>query len=607
MSDLRVERSATVDVDLGERADGRARPEDGWRQAAEAIPAARDLDQALLSISNLILSQLDADIAGVFLLEGDRLAMRCCVGNRVAETARLRIRAGEGLAGRVLLTGKPCTVHAYGNDQHISGHFNHLAELECARGAMGVPMLVGGEPVGVLEVWRRDDRAFDEADVRTLAGLAALATIAIDNARLYDAQVRSVAELATARADLQAQVDRLHRSAALQQELLSALLLGEGLPALAETVHRAVGCGVAILSAHGDVLAVQPSGLDGRRIGEVVGRRASRDPKTFRAVVDGQAVWAQQVLAGNDRLGVVCVLGEDAAEDQLRVVGGQLALACALHHLEQRAAHRARAAARDEVLWDLVRGPRSNRVAAIARAERLHIDLHGPRQIVVGDLALGVVAESESWDTKTSNRAHRDLGRVAASVVERHQDHMAGVQGDRLVVLVAGDVDVEALVAQVREDLRTALPTVQSWWGTSTPRRDPLALDDAYDEGEVTATIARRLGVDRVLRFEELGVVRLLVGGTEAGQMGTYVDDVIGPLLDYDRTKDGELLKTLQAYFDADCSQKAAADALFVHHKTLSYRLRQIRELTRLDLNRHADRMRADLALRIHLISRGQG
>ena len=81
------------------------------------------------------------------------------------------------------------------------------------------------------------------------------------------------------------------------------------------------------------------------------------------------------------------------------------------------------------------------------------------------------------------------------------------------------------------------------------------------------------------------------------------MDDVIGPLLEYDRTKDGELLKTLRAYFDADCSQRAAADTLFIHHKTLSYRLKQIRELTGLDLNCHTDRMRTDLALRIHLVA----
>ena len=42
-----------------------------------------------------------------------------------------------------------------------------------------------------------------------------------------------------------------------------------------------------------------------------------------------------------------------------------------------------------------------------------------------------------------------------------------------------------------------------------------------------------------------------------------------------------------------------AAERLFVHHKTLRYRLERIKHLTGLDLSRHEDRMRADFALRL--------
>lgn len=38
---------------------------------------------------------------------------------------------------------------------------------------------------------------------------------------------------------------------------------------------------------------------------------------------------------------------------------------------------------------------------------------------------------------------------------------------------------------------------------------------------------------------------------------------------------------------------------MYVHHKTLRYRMEKIRQLTGLDLNRHEDRMRADFALRL--------
>jgi DNA-binding PucR family transcriptional regulator len=74
---------------------------------------------------------------------------------------------------------------------------------------------------------------------------------------------------------------------------------------------------------------------------------------------------------------------------------------------------------------------------------------------------------------------------------------------------------------------------------------------------------------------------------------------VTGPLVDYDRAHGAALVQTLRAFFDADCSQRVAAERLFIHHKTLRYRLERIKQMTGLDLNRHEDRMRADFALRL--------
>ena len=88
---------------------------------------------------------------------------------------------------------------------------------------------------------------------------------------------------------------------------------------------------------------------------------------------------------------------------------------------------------------------------------------------------------------------------------------------------------------------------------------------------------------------------RLLVGGHEDPDLKTFVAAVTQPLLDYDAGHDGALLATLRAFLQAECSQRAAAERLFIHHKTLRYRLEQIRSLTGLDLSKHSDRVRADL------------
>ena len=103
----------------------------------------------------------------------------------------------------------------------------------------------------------------------------------------------------------------------------------------------------------------------------------------------------------------------------------------------------------------------------------------------------------------------------------------------------------------------------------------------------------------------EVAFARLLLGSGDAPDLQAFVREVTGPLIDYDSKNDGSLLRTLRAFFDADCSQRTAAERLFVHHKTLRYRLGRIQQLTGLDLGHHEDRMRADLALRLLQVNAG--
>jgi DNA-binding PucR family transcriptional regulator len=57
-------------------------------------------------------------------------------------------------------------------------------------------------------------------------------------------------------------------------------------------------------------------------------------------------------------------------------------------------------------------------------------------------------------------------------------------------------------------------------------------------------------------------------------------------------------MDTLRAYLDTNCHQRETAAKLFVHAKTVKYRLEVIEKLTGLSLSEHHDRMRAHIAVR---------
>jgi DNA-binding PucR family transcriptional regulator len=211
------------------------------------------------------------------------------------------------------------------------------------------------------------------------------------------------------------------------------------------------------------------------------------------------------------------------------------------------------------------------------------------------------LAAAHGWDTSRTDRLRRDVVRALRDREDGPRLALVGRRGD-LVVAVAESLDAagaRALVHDIVASCRAEAPGLRSSWGVSRPHDDADSLPSAFNEAETALSASHRLGGDNVFLYEELGVVRLLLGSGSDPDLQTFIEDVTGPLVAYDRDNDGSLVRTLRAFFDADCSQRAASEKLFVHHKTLRYRLERIKQLTGLDLSRHDDRMRADVALRL--------
>ncbi|TKV56461.1 GAF domain-containing protein [Nakamurella flava] len=567
------------------------------REVVQQLLTVRDLDRVMTAIAERTLRLLDADICGVMLRDGDVVDMRACVGNRCRETTRLRMRRGQGLAGLVFDTGRPAKVDSYLDDQTISDDFMSLAQREETLSALAVPLSLQGEFLGVLEVWRRRASIFTEQDVRRMVTLADIATVAIDNARQHDVGAAATAEAEAARDELQRQVAVLDHSSRLQHSLLTTVVEGGGLPAVVHAVGTEMGCEVAVFGPDGSSLAAHhPDGAD-PVLPERLALRSMGRPDPV-----GSGRWSRPVYADGDRVGqVVLVQGVQSAELMTAVVG-HVAMACSLASLRERAASRARAQAVDQVLWDLLQGPVEHRVAARSRAQQLGITLPGALRVLHARLEnIEDLAAAQGWDTSQTDKVRRSVLRVVKDVDSARRLVLVGMRGD-LLVGVGGDLTRDAarqLAAAARAAVHAERPGLQLTWGVSREHDNPIELPNALREAETALAAARRLGGREAFLYEELGIVRLLLGSGDDPDLQTFIDEVTGPLIAYDHDNDGALIRTLRAFFDADCSQRVAAERLFIHHKTMRYRLERIRQLTGLDLNRHEDRMRADFALRL--------
>ncbi len=80
-------------------------------------------------------------------------------------------------------------------------------------------------------------------------------------------------------------------------------------------------------------------------------------------------------------------------------------------------------------------------------------------------------------------------------------------------------------------------------------------------------------------------------------------EELVRPLVERDRERRSDLVRTLRAYFAAGSNASEAADRMFLHRNSMLYRLARIQDLNGLDLKDPS----ASLALRLGLLAIKEG
>jgi PAS domain S-box-containing protein len=136
-----------------------------------------DLDTLLQALLARITTLMQADTAAMLLLDpdGQHLRVRAAQGLDLEAVDRLTIPLGQGFAGRIAASRAPLAVADLATLEVFDPKFQRLV-----RSALGVPLLVEGQLLGVLHVGTAAERQFSAADAQLLRLAADRVALAID-------------------------------------------------------------------------------------------------------------------------------------------------------------------------------------------------------------------------------------------------------------------------------------------------------------------------------------------------------------------------------------------------------------------------------------------
>ncbi|MCU1684035.1 MAG: putative transcriptional regulator [Amycolatopsis sp.] len=208
----------------------------------------------------------------------------------------------------------------------------------------------------------------------------------------------------------------------------------------------------------------------------------------------------------------------------------------------------------------------------------------------------------------------QDLRDRQLIVVVTGRDASGGLFTDRDLIGVLRDAGWPAVVGDIGDfDLAVAgLPpgsgdkellavlAKRGVWGGVSRVVPPAALPTAVRQGRSAASVASTAPEPQLLRFDDLGALRLLVALAEGPELTRYVEDELGSLLEHDALTGNPLLPTLRAFLECGGNKARAAEVLFVQRRTLYHRLERLSSLLGIDVGEVDTQQRLQLAVRGH-------
>jgi GAF domain-containing protein len=170
------------------------------RRVARALGTTGSLAQTADSIVALASEIMRADKCLLYAYDttADTLGVRAAQGVRVpAGLALPRPAAGERepTARTILRKGRSVVMDNPLHDSRFAPCAELATQLAKVASYLGMPLKIGTEVVGVLEVYSRDPRTFPTDELRQYVAFAAQAAVALQNAMLVEAAVRQKVDL----------------------------------------------------------------------------------------------------------------------------------------------------------------------------------------------------------------------------------------------------------------------------------------------------------------------------------------------------------------------------------------------------------------------------
>ena len=364
--------------------------------------------------------------------------------------------------------------------------------------------------------------------------------------------------------------------------ITEAIESGAGLPEVVRAAGKALEASLAVSDAWGATLAV-----------------AARSPAEERALLSqGEGVSSIPLRVADAVVGTLHMRAKTAPSASMQ----RLLVTMIASEVERvRAPERVSETAAADFLGALLRRELTDREELISQARELSLEVADGASVIVAR-ALPQAPTDEGWRARVRAVAERGARAVVSRSIAALSERDGTVGAEVLLLVPGGEEPVAARAAEaVLRELEAALAGYTFALGRSRLAEDPADLPRAVSEALLAANVAQG-GSDgpAALAFEQTGAYRLLLSAMSENpaELQRFYAETVEPLVAYDEQYETDLMRTLEAFLEADGNVAGTAQRLFTHRHTIYYRLERVRDLSGLDVSSSDGREKLSLGLK---------
>ncbi|RFB32465.1 PucR family transcriptional regulator [Brevibacillus sp. VP] len=221
------------------------------------------------------------------------------------------------------------------------------------------------------------------------------------------------------------------------------------------------------------------------------------------------------------------------------------------------------------------------------------------------------LSQNEMNKPRSSRRLQTKTFSYLHEVVRSHfADGILRRRGDTIILLLPVNQQegkgknwlptVKEKAREIQENIREKAKDIVVQVGIGNVAETVMDISGRYQEAQDALDLGEKLyGKESITAFAELGLFRLLCQFPDPAVLTSFIPPSLSRLVESKNAIKNDLLHTLEVFLEHNQNAAKAAHDLFVHYKTVMYRLERIREITGMDFEDSEEMLGVRVGLKI--------